>query len=388
MALVEQIRHEIRSITEGKYPDFIWSRGKQPESDYIPVFAFHSIEPRDFERKVAHLYTNGYRTVHLDDVVRHLEGNRPLPERSVALTIDDGRLSTWSVAFPILRRYGMCATAFVIPGYVDSAQHVRPTLDDESVSAIWHGTSADRSSVMTWAEIEVLHRSGVISIESHSMLHKMVYVSDDCVDFLNPQLERPIFKIPMAPDRRHAWSEKELAGLVGAPLFRRAQILETESAFIPASQPVESCRRLVRDHGGAEFFRRPTKSWKRELRGALAAAGRDGWFTDTEESQRWEIAAAKQEIEQRLPGKTVKHFCYPRSGGSERANRLLKETGHVSCVWGIRPAESSNRPGCDPFHIGRLKHDFVYCLPGRGRKHFAQIYAEKAMRRLRGETGF
>lgn len=388
MALVEQIRHEIRSITTGKYPDFIWSRRKRLDWDYVPVFAFHSIEPAEFERKIAHLQANGYQTVFLDDVVRHVRGDHSLPDRSVAITIDDGRLSTWSVAFPILRKYGMCATAFVIPGYVDSAERFRPTLDDGPASAIWRSAANDRASVMSWLEVSELHRSGVIAIESHSMLHRMVYTDDGCVDFLNPELEEPIFKIPMDPSRRKGWSREELLTRLGTPLFSRAQILETESAYVPNPDVVAACRQWVSRRGGEDFFRQPRKRWRRALQDVVERAGGEGSYVDTEAAQRWEISAAKRQLEERLPGKTVKHFCYPRAAGSDRANRLLRDTGHESCVWGIRPAASSNRPGCDPFQIGRLKHDFVQCLPGRGRKHFGQIYAEKARRRFRGETGF
>ncbi|MGH7182098.1 MAG: polysaccharide deacetylase family protein, partial [Nitrospiraceae bacterium] len=45
---------------------------------------------------------------------------KPLPERAVALTFDDGYIDNYEVAFPILRQHKIPATFYVCPGLIDS----------------------------------------------------------------------------------------------------------------------------------------------------------------------------------------------------------------------------------------------------------------------------
>ena len=82
---------EAAALLRGGYPSFIY-RGRCPdlEAGYVPVFAFHSIDPADFDRKLRYLDANGYATVLVDEVTSAMAGKGTLPSRPVALTIDDG----------------------------------------------------------------------------------------------------------------------------------------------------------------------------------------------------------------------------------------------------------------------------------------------------------
>ena len=63
----------------------------------------------------------------LDEVVEHLQTGEPLPDRSVAITIDDAYLSVYEEAFPRLKERGFTATLFIatrpvdrnLPGYMN-----------------------------------------------------------------------------------------------------------------------------------------------------------------------------------------------------------------------------------------------------------------------------
>ena len=58
-------------------------------------------------------------------------GTRPVPDRAIVLTFDDGRASLWTVGAPLLRRYGMTGIVFLIPGRtVSRPGPLPPTIDD------------------------------------------------------------------------------------------------------------------------------------------------------------------------------------------------------------------------------------------------------------------
>lgn len=77
-----------------------------------------TVRTPDFEKEMGYLSGNGYHAVSLSDVYRAMAGLAQLPAKPVALTFDDGGLDDYSVAYPILKRYGFTATFFVITGHV------------------------------------------------------------------------------------------------------------------------------------------------------------------------------------------------------------------------------------------------------------------------------
>ena len=118
-----------RDLLLGRYPPFV-TGGELPRGD-VPVFVFHGAEPVSFSRKLAHLADNGYVTLSADEYVAVLRGQRSPEERAVVLTFDDGRGSVWSVAAPLLRRHGMKAVVFLVPGRIPSRPGTKePTWDD------------------------------------------------------------------------------------------------------------------------------------------------------------------------------------------------------------------------------------------------------------------
>jgi peptidoglycan/xylan/chitin deacetylase (PgdA/CDA1 family) len=66
-----------------------------------------------FDRQLSHLKESGYTFVSADQARSFAAGALSLPARSVLLTFDDGCLSAYELALPILRRHHACATMFV-----------------------------------------------------------------------------------------------------------------------------------------------------------------------------------------------------------------------------------------------------------------------------------
>jgi peptidoglycan/xylan/chitin deacetylase (PgdA/CDA1 family) len=91
-------------------------------SGHLRILAYHGLhEPGAFERQLQHL-AERYTVVSLRAVVDAVTHHRPLPERSVWLTFDDGIPEVVTLAQPLLDRYGFTATLFICPGVVDTSQ--------------------------------------------------------------------------------------------------------------------------------------------------------------------------------------------------------------------------------------------------------------------------
>lgn len=96
----------------------------------VPVVVYHGISekatgryaitPRAFAAQMAMLRDAGFHTISAEQYARFPGGSaKDLPSRPILVTFDDGRLDSYKYADPILARYGMRATMFVITGNVD-----------------------------------------------------------------------------------------------------------------------------------------------------------------------------------------------------------------------------------------------------------------------------
>jgi len=98
--------------------------GQPPRSAVVPVLMYHHLDaiatnnytvtPETFAMHMQTLYENGFNTITLRQLVDFVNYGTPLPPNPVVITFDDGYLSVYKYAFPILKQYGMVATSFVI----------------------------------------------------------------------------------------------------------------------------------------------------------------------------------------------------------------------------------------------------------------------------------
>jgi len=78
-----------------------------------------SVPPEMFEAQLKLLQENGLTTITLRDLYEYLAVGKPLPEKPIILTFDDGYIDNNTNAFPILQKYGMIGTFFVLTGPAD-----------------------------------------------------------------------------------------------------------------------------------------------------------------------------------------------------------------------------------------------------------------------------
>ena len=68
-----------------------------------------------FRAQMRYLKDNRYHVLTADELLAFVQHRRPLPPRSVLITIDDGYRSVYEIAYPILREFGFGAVCSSTP---------------------------------------------------------------------------------------------------------------------------------------------------------------------------------------------------------------------------------------------------------------------------------
>jgi len=76
------------------------------------------------EEQLKFLRDSGYQSINLQAVADYFEIGKPLPEKAVALTFDDGYVDNFEYALPILKKYNFKATFFIISGFVGTSGYM------------------------------------------------------------------------------------------------------------------------------------------------------------------------------------------------------------------------------------------------------------------------
>ncbi len=77
-----------------------------------------SVTPDEFNSQMAWLHEQGYIGVRMDGITRCLRGDAPCPSKAIALTFDDGYADAYTDALPVLKRYGLNATFYIVTNFV------------------------------------------------------------------------------------------------------------------------------------------------------------------------------------------------------------------------------------------------------------------------------
>lgn len=72
-----------------------------------------SISTEVFEKQITFLLKKGYNIISIDELVDALYRKRPFPEKAVVITIDDGYRTTYTEAFPVLKKYNLPFSVFL-----------------------------------------------------------------------------------------------------------------------------------------------------------------------------------------------------------------------------------------------------------------------------------
>lgn len=93
----------------------------EEEKQNFPEEADWTITVDNFKEQLEYLKKNNYKTLTMEEFYKWKNNELDLPYRSVLITFDDGFLSNYEYAFPLLKQYDMNATVFVVGSFIDNS---------------------------------------------------------------------------------------------------------------------------------------------------------------------------------------------------------------------------------------------------------------------------
>ena len=127
--------------------------------DGVPVLNYHQINDVDnnaltvktdqFEAQMKYLADHGYHAITPAELTDAWDNGTKLPDKPVIITFDDGYMDNYKNAYPILQKYNLKATIFLISDFLDTYPNY-----------------------LTWDQAAEMQQSGLIDFESHTLSHE------------------------------------------------------------------------------------------------------------------------------------------------------------------------------------------------------------------------
>lgn len=270
-----------------------------------------------FTAHLSWLRKNGFESIPLERLVQYLKGEEvPIPEKPIVITFDDGTIENYTIAYPLLKKYGFIGTVF------------GPTADEYF----------KLSGKDWWKEVD---REGVLGIEGHSHTHALAFINDQIEDFY------------VGKEQSRGPYVKGLDERPGAPIFGIGYELVSKR-FIPREELIDICVDYVNRNGGRILFER--EDWRGELFRIVSKYGRNRGRFETEEEKRErikeELELSKTIIEEVVGnGKEVKFFAYPFGAYDSDLIEYLKHTGYIGA---FTTNPGGNVRGDNPYLLKRM----------------------------------
>jgi len=102
-----------------------------------------------------------YNVVSIDDLVAAQHGKKPLPEKAVLLTFDDGYESMYTKVFPLLKLFNYPALLDIVGTWIDQVN-----IGAQSVK--YGATTISAEKFLSMDQIKEMNDSGLVEIGSHS----------------------------------------------------------------------------------------------------------------------------------------------------------------------------------------------------------------------------
>jgi poly-beta-1,6-N-acetyl-D-glucosamine N-deacetylase len=121
----------------------------------------YTVETRQLTQQFAWLRSQGYHVISMDEVIASRREHRPLPDRAVVLSFDDGLQSVYTRAFPLLEAFNYPAVVGLVGAWLGepAAGEAPVTYPDDKLS---------RADFLRPEQIQEMRRSGLIEFASHS----------------------------------------------------------------------------------------------------------------------------------------------------------------------------------------------------------------------------
>jgi peptidoglycan/xylan/chitin deacetylase (PgdA/CDA1 family) len=150
------------------------------EEIIIPILTYHNfttgesssyrINIIEFEKHMNYLAAHNYSVISLSELLKGLRTGQ-LPPKPIVITIDDGFKSTYTLAYPVLKKYNLPATLFIYTNFIEK-----------------------NNGSLTWEEIREMTKNN-IEIGSHTLSHcnLLKYKKNENYETCLARIRREIF---------------------------------------------------------------------------------------------------------------------------------------------------------------------------------------------------
>ena len=107
--------------------------------------------PQSFEENIKVLLENGYTFISIQELNDAYDGKIELPEKPILISMDDGYYSNYEYIYPILKKYNIKASIFVVTDKI--------------------GKEIEGKKYLGWEQCLEMQNSGLVEICSHSKKH-------------------------------------------------------------------------------------------------------------------------------------------------------------------------------------------------------------------------
>ncbi len=130
--------------------------------------AFFTVSAEEFEKQMRYLIEHKYQVLSIPEMLDLIEAKRTMPKKAVVITFDDGYEDNFSIAFPILKKYGFRAAVFLTTGTISGS---RTTSGGVVIP------------MLNWHQIREMADSGLVEFYPHSDTHpKLDVVNEDALE--------------------------------------------------------------------------------------------------------------------------------------------------------------------------------------------------------------
>ncbi len=118
------------------------------------------VPPKEFEKQLLWLKKNGWQSMTMQELAQHTT----IPPKTVVLTFDDGYADNYTNAFPLLKKYGMKATIYLVLNRFEKNW----AMDKDSSK---QSAELNEEPMLTHEMVQEMVQSSLIEFGSHTLNH-------------------------------------------------------------------------------------------------------------------------------------------------------------------------------------------------------------------------
>ncbi|WP_033915717.1 polysaccharide deacetylase family protein [Campylobacter sputorum] len=149
----------------------------------VPVLMYHHILPKsgfitssvdEFDIQMKYLCDKGYKTLTSNEFMLFKQNKIKIPKKSVLITFDDGWRDNFYYAYPILKKYNLKATLFIVSGWIEKSSN-QNSIKKQDFTPMSHSKAKQNAPhnpaglFLNWDEIEKM--ADVFDFHSHTNGH-------------------------------------------------------------------------------------------------------------------------------------------------------------------------------------------------------------------------